>query len=119
MNISEFLFLYHSETFIAVETLIDKRVLNHRTNVCDNQLLSCCISIWYFFIHAIIPQSLIYNKPIKLTVIQHKGYKYDNQEIPKILLLTNGNIFIRVPDINRILNDISYKVIQGIGSGFL
>ena len=66
------------------------------------------------FIHAITPQSHIYNKPIKVTVIQ--SYKYDNQEIPKISILTNGNIFIRVPDINRILNDISYKVIQGIGS---
>ena len=119
MNISEFLFLYRSKTFIAVETLIDKRVLNHRTNVCDNQVLSYSISIWYFFIHAIIPQSLIYNKPIKLTVIQHKGNKYDNQEIPNILLFINGNIFIRVPDKNRILNDITYKPIQGIGSEFL
>ena len=70
------------------------------------------------FIHAITPQFLIY-KPIKLTVIQHKGYEYDNQEIPNIFLFINGNIFIRVPDINRILNDISNKAIQGIGSGFL
>ena len=45
------------------------------------------------FIHAIIPQSLIYNKPIKLTVIQHKGNEYDNKEIPNILVLINKNDF--------------------------
>ena len=44
------------------------------------------------FCHAAYQFSTFY-KPIKLTVIQHKGYEYDNQEIPNILLSINGNIF--------------------------
>ena len=118
MNISEFIFLYIQNFYCSWN--IDWQTRVKSQDKCLRHSTSVMLHInLVLFIHAIIPQSFIYNKHIKLTVIQHKSNEYDNKEISNILLLINGNIFIRVPDINRILNDTSYKAIQGIGCRFL